>query len=60
MISQLMGHSDIHTTTRYIANNDEAHIKAVGVMDKIIPPAHQKTATDNASNKTASAVDFCI
>lgn len=60
VISQLMGHSDIHTTTRYIANNDEAHVKAVAVMDKIIPPAPQKTTTDNASNKAAAAVDFCI
>ena len=36
VIAQLMGHADIKTTTRYIANNDEAHIKAVAVMDKII------------------------
>ena len=55
-----MGHSNIQTTTRYIANNDEAHIKAVAVMDKIIPPTPQKTATDNASNKAGSAVDYCI
>lgn len=60
VISQLMGHSDIHTTTRYIANNDEAHVKAVAVMDKIIPPAPQKTATDNAGNKIELAPDFCI
>ena len=60
VISQLMGHSDIHTTTRYIANNDEAHVKAVAVMDKIIPPAPQKTATDNAGDKADSPVDFCI
>lgn len=60
VISQLMGHSDIHTTTRYIANNDEAHVKAVAVMDKIIPPAPQKTATDKAGDKADSPVDFCI
>ena len=56
VIAQLMGHSDIHTTTRYIANNDEAHVKAVAVMDKIIPPAPKKT-TDG---KTELAPDFCI
>ena len=56
VISQLMGHSDIHTTTRYIANNDEAHVKAVAVMDKIIPPAPKKTG----GSKTESAPDYCI
>ena len=60
VISQLMGHSDIHTTTRYIANNDLAHVNAVSVMDKIIPPAPQKTTTDNAGNKTELGPDFCI
>ena len=39
VIAQLMGHSDIHTTTRYIANTDEAHVHAVAVMDKFILPA---------------------
>ncbi len=56
VIAQLMGHSNIQTTTRYIANNDEAHIKAVAVMDKIIPSAPQKTA----NNKASSAADYCI
>ena len=56
VIAQLMGHSDIHTTTRYIANNDEAHVKAVAVMDKIIPPAPQKTE----SGKDNPAPDYCI
>lgn len=60
VIAQLMGHSDIHTTTRYIANSDEAHVKAVAVMDKIIPPAPQKTETGKALNKADSTVDFCI
>ena len=60
VIAQLMGHSDIHTTTRYIANNDLAHVNAVAVMDKIIPPAPQKTVTGKAHNKADSAVDFCI
>ena len=56
VISQLMGHSDIHTTTRYIANNDEAHVNAVAVLDKIIPPAPQKTETGKAD----PAPDYCI
>jgi len=56
VISQLMGHSDIHMTTRYIANNDMAHVNAVAVMDKIIPPAPQKTET----GKDSPAPDYCI
>ena len=60
VIAQLMGHSDISTSTRYIDWNTEAHQKAVAIMDKFITPAPQKTAADNASNKTSAAVDFCI
>lgn len=56
VIAQLMGHSDIHTTTRYIANNDEAHVKAVAVMDKIVPPVLKKTT----GGKTESVPDYCI
>ena len=32
-IAQIMGHSNIQTTTRYIANNDPAHQRAATVME---------------------------
>ena len=34
IIGQLMGHTKLQTTSRYIACNDEAHKKAVGSMEK--------------------------
>jgi len=33
LIAQLMGHSNIGTTMRYIANNDPAHQRAANVME---------------------------
>ena len=33
LIAQIMGHSNIQTTTRYIANNDPAHQRAATVME---------------------------
>ena len=34
VIAQLMGHSSISTTMRYMANNSEAHPQAVNDMEK--------------------------
>ena len=36
ILAQVMGHTNLQTTNRYIANNDEAHIKAVAVMEKFV------------------------
>jgi len=60
LIAQLMGHSDISTSTRYIDWNTKAHQEAVAVMDDIISPYLRKTAKDNANNKADSAMDYCI
>ena len=56
VLAQLMGHSDIKTTTRYIAVNSEAHQKAVAIMDKFIAPAMQNTPAD----KDNPSPDYCI
>jgi len=34
VIAQLMGHTSITTTTRYMANNTEAHQDAVNALEK--------------------------
>lgn len=36
VISQLMGHSTIQMSCRYISNSDEAHLKAVAMMGKYV------------------------
>ena len=36
VIAQLMGHTNLQTTARYIANNSEAHIKAASIMEKYV------------------------
>ena len=36
VIAQLMGHTSITTTTRYMANNTEAHQDAVNALEKSV------------------------
>lgn len=36
VIAQLMGHSTIQMSCRYISNSDEAHLKAVAMMGKYV------------------------
>lgn len=60
VIAQLMGHSDIKTTTRYIAVNSEAHQKAVALMDKFITPASQNAGADKTDIKASPVMDYVI
>ena len=60
VIAQLMGHSDIKTTTRYIAVNSEAHQKAVAIMDKFITPASQNAGADKTDIKASPVMDYVI
>ena len=60
VLAQLMGHSDIKTTTRYIAVNSEAHQKAVAIMDKFITPALQNASANKADIKAVPVMDYVI